>query len=117
MFDTNRQPDEKDVDYQARMTAEVAALETNADGRVILPLAYPIVTVFKRGSEEREETIEALTFRRPNGGDLRALDIRKPENIILLQRIERLSGLSVREIDKLDEADIERAGIVVSNFT
>lgn len=72
-----------------------------------VPLKYPI--------KAHGEELRALTFRRPNVGDLRAADglgdVGK-----LAKLIERCAGIPSTSVDQIDAADVEKIGEVIGGF-
>ena len=72
-----------------------------------VPLKYSI--------KAHGEELRALTFRRPNVGDLRASDglgdVGK-----LAKLIERCAGIPASSVDQIDAADVEQIGAVIAGF-
>lgn len=48
--------------------------ELNEDGSITYTLQRPITLKFRKGEEEREEQLGAITLREPDGGDMMILD-------------------------------------------
>lgn len=116
-FNPDRQRGEKKVAFDERIETSIAALDRDARGAIVLPLEYPIMRYAGPAHAPEEIPIEALTLRRPVGADARAIDVSDTGSAIMLLRLERLSGLTAKEIDRIDEADIKRATMVMLNFT
>jgi hypothetical protein len=104
--------------FEARIKAAVEALEVDSDGRKVLPLAHPVTMLFTSpGQPAREEQRSALYIRRPTGADIRAVNEGASGTKIVMDRFERLTGLTSKEADKIAESDIQRAMAVIENFT
>ena len=103
--------------YQHLSQAAIDCLVEMDGGAKMLPLEYPIVTKRRIGSDVQEETLSVVTIRRPKGADLRALNTRGDIAALALDRIARLTGLDAKDVDKLDQLDIERIGDVMESFT
>jgi hypothetical protein len=96
-----------------------AYLTRHDDGTATLRLAKPVTLSFRpAGGNERTETLEALTFRRPTGGDLRAIGTTVQGNPLGagLELASRLTGQANIVIDKLDGTDAMRASGVALDF-
>lgn len=92
------------------------------DGRIRLPLLYPVTLRYKRPSSEevREERVDALVFGRMNGADMRAIAAAAKGDqgqMVTLARSARISEGKFRPIfDMMDAADLDDAFSVVATF-
>lgn len=89
---------------------------TRDGDKITVTLDHPIKCRIKRGGVEREETIDKITFRPPNGGDVRAMASFTNEGEKSIQLFQRLSGLVQSQFDKLDYRDIEFCMNAISDF-
>jgi hypothetical protein len=89
------------------------------DGRVLLPLLHPVTLRIRRGGEVHEESYPALTFRRLNGADLRAVDnAGKKGGEVALARSAGIPQLKFDALyDRMDAADILDAAEVLVFFS
>ncbi|WP_439596457.1 hypothetical protein [Falsiroseomonas sp.] len=98
-----------------------ARAEVLPDGTVRLPLLFPVTLRYRQTHRDavREEPVDALTFHRLNGADLRAVAAATPEaqTMVALARSaripERRFGLM---FDQMDAADIGDAQRCVAGF-
>lgn len=91
----------------------------NEDGSVTLPLLYPRTVTVKSQGGVREERFDFFTLHRLNGADYNAVRAASKEtaNVVLLARSLRKHNAIVKALyDKLDTADITRAGEVLDTF-
>ena len=91
-------------------------ITVNADGTKTLQLLYPKTVKFRKGGQETEKTFDALTFRRPTGGDMRAVANLQKEGDQLTLMFTRLANIPEALFDVLDAADIEAATEVMEDF-
>jgi len=94
-------------------------LTEHSDGRKTLRLTRPLSLRFRKpGGEEREETLEELTFRRATGADLREVGKHTRDNAVAaaLTLTSRLTGQPERVIDQLDGEDASNAAVVANGF-
>lgn len=108
------------IDETEQPSAEPApadpAIERNEDGTVTLRLAHPISVVYRKGgAEDRRETITQLRFRRATGADMRAVAALKGD-AAGFALMARLSGVPVQVIDRIDGADLAKAGEIIADF-
>jgi hypothetical protein len=85
------------------------AAKGGSNGLVEIDLLYPV--------EGEGRTLTTLSFRRPTAGDYRRMGRQGNEMEQSLWLIGTLAGLSPREVDALDGADIEAASTVIEGFT
>lgn len=111
------------IDEDADEDAVVVADEGTTDDRItrdgdkiVVTLDHPIQCRIKRGGVEREETIGKLTFRQPNGGDVRALASFTNEEEKSIQLFLRLSGLVQSQFDKMNYHDIAFCMEAIGDF-
>lgn len=109
-FRGSRKGGESIEKFEERVAAWVETLEHGEGGSIILPLEYPIEFT-------SDEVCDQLTIRRPTGADRRAVKMSDDVMKIQLARIARLTGLTDRHVDRLDDADIERIEAVIGNFS
>ena len=81
---------------------------TLADGRVRLPLRFPVTLRLRQAGTVREESFEALVMRRMNGADLRALASAGEAAAVVA--IARLCGIPHAKAealhDRMDVSDV-----------
>lgn len=99
------------ADYMSRVTE-------NPDGTKTYQLLHPFKQRFRKAGsrDEYERTIESLTFRRMNGGDLKATASFTNDELRGIQLFLRLSRLSEAEFEKLDQDDLDAAFKVMGSF-
>lgn len=91
----------------------------NEDGSVTLPLLYPKTVTVKSQGGVREEKFDELVLHRLNGADISAIRVASKEtsHLVMMARSLRKHVAIVRALyDKLDGADISRAGEVLDSF-
>jgi Phage tail assembly chaperone proteins, E, or 41 or 14 len=88
----------------------------NDDGTLTYRLRFPVSVKYRQGSQERQENITELTFRRVTGADLRAIGKFKDDMDIMTTLFTRLSNTNPVIFDQLDAEDIERATKAISDF-
>lgn len=93
-----------------------ARLTDNPDGTRTLRLAHPVRMRLRQGGAEREEVLDILTFRRCNGGDLRAMGAAKNEIDRAAILFARMAGISEAIYDRLDAEDIEAGMEALADF-
>jgi hypothetical protein len=128
--------DEPDLpDYPAPASAEVVdlpddgaeapvagALPAHAvklpDGRVRLPLRFPVTLRLRQGGQERTETFEALVLRRMTGADLRAMaNAGDAVGELVLARLAGIAQAKATVLyDRMDLSDITAMTDVVGFF-
>jgi len=103
------------IDVSAVDADAAEYVTSNADGTVTLTLQFPVAATLRGPLGERAETYDHLTFRRPNGADLRkigSLDAISASALLVC----RLAGVPDKVFDVLDGADAMRASEVVADF-
>ncbi len=91
----------------------------NDDGSVTLRLFYPKKLTTMKNGQVREREFNELTFHRLAGADQRAIGAASDGmmNIVALARSARLNQAVMNALyDKMDAADINDAGRVLSHF-
>lgn len=83
---------------------------------IIVKLNHPIKCRFRRNGIEADETVDQLTFRPINGGDLRALSSFRDEEEKSIRLFMRLSGLAEPQFDALRVSDIEFCMEAIDSF-
>lgn len=97
-------------DYKNRVTE-------NPDGTKTYKLLFPFTQRFRKpGGTEYEKTIDSITFRRMNGGDLKAIASFTNEEIRGIRLFQRLGGISDTVFEKIDQIDLECAFEVMGSF-
>lgn len=97
-------------DYKNRVTE-------NPDGTKTYRLLFPFTQRFRRpGGAEYEKTIDSITLRRMNGGDLKAIANFTNEEVRGIQLFQRLGGISDAVFEKIDQKDLECAFEVMGSF-
>lgn len=93
--------------------------DITCDGdNVCVRLEFPFQTTFRmNGGPDRTETIDKVSFRRPNGGDYRALQSFTNEGERTVQMFLRLSGLKLPQFEKMAMSDIEFCLRAIENFS
>lgn len=88
------------------------------DGRVCLPLRFPVTLKLRQGGQERTETFDALTLRRMNGADLRALsNAGDAVGVVVLARLGGIGQAKAEALyDRMDLSDITAMTDVVGFF-
>lgn len=79
-------------------------------------LRHPKTVKRRRGSEEIEEVVTEIHFRRPNGGDLRAIASLKGEMEIACKLFTRVGNINEVIFDALDLEDIQGGMELISDF-
>jgi len=80
-------------------------------------LAEPIVKRFRQADgTEREESIAEVTVRKPVAGDLRVLDSATGEIGKAFALAARLTGLDVKDVDKLAMEDFASISAIIEGF-
>lgn len=79
-------------------------------------LKHPVTVKRRRDGQEIEETVSEIRFRRPNGGDLRAIAHIKAELEIACKLFTRVGGISEVIYDALDLEDIQGGMEMISDF-
>lgn len=96
---------------------EPGSVIDNPDGTATLPLRYPVTITYRGPGGDREQRIEALTFRRATGADIRA-QLRAPDKLAASTALFcALAGLEDASFDRLDLADILAGTAIVNRFT
>ena len=116
-FNTSKEFGETDEAFDQRVKAWIEGLDQESDGSIVLPLEWPKTFTFKGSDGNREEELAELKLRRPTGADRRAIKLSDQPTKILLDRLARLTGLTDKQVDALDEADLDRAELVIGNFS
>lgn len=93
----------------------------NADGTVTLPLLFPVTLEFRKGSagDVITEQYDEFTMHRLNGADMRAISAAGAGGMahVAIARSARVSPAKMNiAFDRMDGADINAAGQVVSFF-
>ena len=88
-----------------------------SENQVHYQLKFPVTVKVKKPSGNLiDETITALNFRRPNGGDLRACAGIKDEILLTIKMFTRLAGIHDHVWDLLDQEDIQGASEAIAHF-
>lgn len=88
------------------------------DGAVKYILRHPVTKrVRPAGGAEREEVISELTLRRPDVAALCATDRVSTDAARNLTMLEKLSGLSASDIDRIDLDDVDGALTAIAGMT
>lgn len=97
---------------------ENGAMVENGDGSKTIHLNHPFeVTLQAKGEKDgRKETIHTLTFRRPNGGDIREIQKFTDQFKQATVTFSRLSGYPEAVFDKLDIDDVVLVSEVIESF-
>ena len=90
------------------MALNISTLERDKDGRIVLPLANPVVV----GSE----AVSELRFRKLRLGDLRDFPIAAPTVGALIDVAGRMCGQTALVMDKLDAEDGLAVAEVAASF-
>jgi hypothetical protein len=90
---------------------DVTSLETDDEGRLVLPLTTEVAD----GKDGRDTVVE-LRFRRPTAGDILAMDEEKGSQAGIAVMVSRLCGLPKKLVHKLDGYDYLQASEVVGYF-
>lgn len=88
----------------------------NPDGTRTMRLSRPVTMRLRQGGREREEVLDSLTFRRCNGGDLRAMGSAKNEIDRSAILFSRMANICMASYDRLDCADIEAGMECIAGF-
>lgn len=89
---------------------------THDGDSIVVKLAHPFTSRYRRNGTEVEETTDKLTFRPVNGGDMRALQSFRDEEEKSIKLFIRLSGLVEAQFDKLRMEDIEFCSEAIDSF-
>ena len=96
---------------------EAGTMVENEDGSKTIRLSHPFEVTFQaKGAAERKETIETLTFRRPNGGDIREIQKFTDQFKQATITFSRLCGQPEAVFDKLDIDDVGLVSEVIESF-
>ena len=98
-----------------------AHAQRQPDGSIILPLLYPVALNFRNGAGEtvKEEVFEQLHMHRMTGADMRAITSTGAGSriVVSIARSARINeGKMGPLFDRMDAADVNAAGQVVSFF-
>lgn len=99
--------------------ASKEGITKHPDGRVTIKLQFPVTYKMKPApgmGAEREETLAELTFRRPTGGDMTAMQSFREKWDQAKVLFSRCSGINIALIDKMDLADLMVCGEVIDGF-
>jgi hypothetical protein len=91
----------------------------NENGSVTLPLLYPRSVTIKGQGGVREERFDEFLFHRLNGADINAIRAASKETshiVALARSLHKHVAIIKALYDKLDSADITRAGEVLDSF-
>lgn len=88
------------------------------DGRIQLPLRFPVTLTLRQAGQERAETFSALTLRRMNGADLRALaNAGDAVGVVVLARLAGIAHAKAEALyDRMDLSDLSAMTDVVGFF-
>lgn len=96
---------------------DAGAIIENQDGSKTIRLFHPFdVTYQTKGVPDRKERIETLTFRRPNGGDIREIQKFTDQFKQATLTFHRLCGQPEAVFDKLDIDDVGLVSEVIESF-
>lgn len=107
---------DEDIDPADRLPKHA---RKNADGSVTLPLMHPRQLTTRKDGKIRERKFEDLVMHRLTGADQRAIAGVSDDltNVVAFARSTRMSQAVMNVLyDKLDMADINAMGQVLSHF-
>jgi hypothetical protein len=99
------------IDLDATLVADIKDC-----GAETLILKYPITVKYRKNNIEREEHITQISFRRCNGGDLKALAQGKTEMDQAIILFTRLASIMEAVYDQLDAEDITKGMEIIERF-
>lgn len=109
--------DETSTNAAQEIGVDKGTIVVHEDGTKTMYLHHPIEVMYKKdGGPERRELIDRLTIRRPNGGDVRALQSFTDKMKQTLLVFTRLTGQPELVFDRLDIEDINLFSEVVEGF-
>lgn len=109
--------DETGTTAAPEVGGDKGTISTHADGTQTMYLHHPIeIKRIAAGGLESRECIDRLTIRRPNGGDIRALQSFTDKMKQTLLVFTRLTGQPELVFDRLDIKDINLFSDVVEGF-
>jgi hypothetical protein len=108
--------DENQNGIAAAADMEPGEERVNEDGSVIFRLYYPKTFNFRRNNADNIQEITHITLKRPEGADIRKINVVKDDLEKAVAAFTRLTGHPSAVFDKLDAKDIKHIGEVIGGF-